>query len=443
MCDTIIATADVTSDGVAIFAKNSDREPNEAQHVVHVPAADHSANSIVRCTYIDIPQKTHTHAVMLSKPFWMWGAEMGANEHGVVIGNEAVFTRMPYIKQDALTGMDLLRLGLERATTAREALAVITSLLEEFGQGGNCGYQHKMFYHNSYILADPSDAWVLETAGRHWAAKHIRGIYTISNGLTIGKEFDIASDELVKNAVEKGWCKNQDDFDFARCYSDFLYTHFSDSRSRCGRTTGFLKDHSGNITIQTAMATLRLHRDGNRSPGQGITGADVCMHAGFGPVRGSQTVGSQVSYLDPDHLTHFFTATSAPCTSLFKPVWMDTGWRDLEPAPTGVYDPDTVFWRHEILHRLTIKDYHTCIQVYQQELHALEEQFIDTALAVRANPAAERLAFTEECFAQSQAVEERWIQNLVRSEIMENNGYLYRSAWRTFNRQANIPSMTA
>ena len=60
----------------------------------------------------------HTNAVLLGKPYWIWGAEMGANAHGVVIGNEAVFTRVPHEKQPGLIGMDLLRLGLERADTA-------------------------------------------------------------------------------------------------------------------------------------------------------------------------------------------------------------------------------------------------------------------------------------------------------------------------------------
>ena len=443
MCDTIVATADVTADGVAIFAKNSDREPNEAQHLSFVPAADHATGSKVRCTYIEIPQEFHTFAVLLSQPFWMWGAEMGANEHGVVIGNEAVFTRVKYNKAGGLLGMDLLRLGLERGRTAREALAVITSLLDEYTQGGNCGYKHQLFYHNSYILADPSDAWVLETAGPHWAAKRIQGVYTISNGLTLGNEFDLASDDLVDYAVEKGWCKGESDFNFARCYSDFLYTRFSDSRNRCNRTTGFLEDHSGQVTVGTAMETLRLHRNKNGRPDRGITGADVCMHAGFGPVRASQSVGSQVSYLHPDHLTHFFTATSAPCTSVFKPVWLDAGLPHLGRLPTGVFDRDTVFWRHEILHRLTLIDYETRIQLYRTERGELEDEFIKKALENKTKSTGERLGFTEDCFKRSQAAEDRWIEVLNSLPIEDKNGFLYRSAWRTFNNQAEIPVKTA
>lgn len=54
---------------------------------------------------------SETHAVILSRPSWLWGAEMGANEHGVCIGNEAVWTKEPVGKGEALLGMDLLRWG--------------------------------------------------------------------------------------------------------------------------------------------------------------------------------------------------------------------------------------------------------------------------------------------------------------------------------------------
>ena len=49
--------------------------------------------------------------MILSKPAWMWGAEMGANDAGVCIGNEAVFTKLNSEKdvEEKLLGMDLLR----------------------------------------------------------------------------------------------------------------------------------------------------------------------------------------------------------------------------------------------------------------------------------------------------------------------------------------------
>src|SRR3954467_15059546 len=150
MCDTIVALPGATATGGLLFGKNSDRERNEAQAVEFFPRAQHAAGEQGDCTYIGIPQVRQTFAALLCRPFWLWGAEMGANEHGVVIGNEAVHARIAPQQERALIGMDLLRLGLERAATAAEAVHVITTLLEQHGQGGSCGHLTQRFYHNSF-----------------------------------------------------------------------------------------------------------------------------------------------------------------------------------------------------------------------------------------------------------------------------------------------------
>ncbi|MCK4472251.1 MAG: C69 family dipeptidase, partial [Anaerolineae bacterium] len=136
----------------------------------------HEAGAQVKCTYIEIPQVEETYEVLLSRPFWMWGCEMGVNECGVAIGNEAVFTKEPYGKQPGLIGMDFIRLALERADTARRALDVIVDLLGTWGQSGNCSLHHKLYYHNSFIIADPGEAWVLETVAKFWAAERVRDV---------------------------------------------------------------------------------------------------------------------------------------------------------------------------------------------------------------------------------------------------------------------------
>jgi secernin len=445
MCDTVVALGNATADGVTVFGKNTDRDPNEAHHLLRVPRTQHPPGSTAKCTYIEVPQVAETYEVLLTKPFWIWGAEMGVNEHGVTIGNEAVFTKVPYDKEPGLIGMDMLRLALERAATAREGLEVITALLEAYGQGGNCGFEHKTYYHNSFLIADPDDAWVLETAGRHWAAEQVQEIRTISNRISIGTQWDLASDDLVRYAVERGWCKGRDDFHFGRCYSDFLYTTFSDSRSRQSCTMDLLRSQQGRITVETVMQALRDHGP-EAGPGwrpwRGIRGASVCMHAAFGPIRFSQTTGSLVSHLAPGVQTHYVTGTAAPCTSIFKPVWLGAELPDTGPVPTGTYDEATLFWRHETLHRATLRDYGARVGLYQQERDVLEGRFVEGARACRDQPLAERSAYSKRCFAEADEAEAHWTERVLEAEPTTRPRLLYSLAWWRVTRKAHMPDLS-
>jgi secernin len=444
MCDTIVALGNATKDGSVLFAKNSDREPNEAHEVVVFPRQAHAEGSLLRCTYIEIPQVPETNAVLLSKPFWMWGAEMGANEHGVAIGNEAVFTKIPYEKGPALTGMDLLRLALERASSAREAMVVITGLLEQYGQGGNGGFTHPFYYHNSFLLADPGEAWVLETAAKQWAAERVKSVRSISNAITIGSEWDLASDGLVDYAVERGWCKNRQDFNFARCYSDKLITHFSDARARQCRSTDLLKPlgEQQAVTLQDMIQTLRDHGTDtkpNLALRQSLTGCDVCMHAGFGPIRVSQSTGSMVSHLASGLQTHWVTATSAPCLSIFKPVWIDSALPTSGAAPSGKYDPENLWWQHEALHRQVLLDFSERLPLFQADRDALEAVFMAEAEQCSLQPLETRSAFTASCFQRAGEATRRWTQTVQAAPIQHKPNFLFQAAWKNFNKQAEFP----
>ena len=77
MCDSMVALPDVTEEGDLIFGKNSDRPAGEIQDVIRIPAQTYKTLTSLKCTYVTIPQAEDTLAVIISRPRWMWGAEMG------------------------------------------------------------------------------------------------------------------------------------------------------------------------------------------------------------------------------------------------------------------------------------------------------------------------------------------------------------------------------
>jgi hypothetical protein len=68
------------------------------------------------------------------------------------------------------------RLGLERCTSAKEALDAMTWLFAAHGFGGmteESANSAKTAHNFSFIICDNSEAWILETVGEHWAAERV------------------------------------------------------------------------------------------------------------------------------------------------------------------------------------------------------------------------------------------------------------------------------
>ncbi len=443
MCDTFVVLPPYTSDGSVIFGKNSDREPNEAQALEFHPAVSHPAGETVKCTYLEIPQVRETHAVLLSRPFWMWGAEMGANEKGVVIGNEAVFTKMPLDRKPGLIGMDMLRLALERADTADQAVETMIQLLADHGQGGLCGYEDKrLTYHNSFICADPEGAWILETAGPFWVRRRVDGFASISNGLTTGEAFDACHPDAIETARQKGWLKSREAFDFSKCFSDWFYTTFSACRNRQGRSFGLIgkaeaEKNGQGIDVPYALSVLRDHGGDGYRPDGHLLCDRLCAHAANKLSRNAtQSTGSLVAHLKRDLHSFWATGTSAPCTGIFKPLWFGPGpLEDPGPAPGATFHPDALWWRHEMLHRSVLLDYPARIDAYSDERDALEREFFDQAGRVRQE---ERSELSRNAFARARDAVDRWTDRVRSVPIQGRTGWIYRRYWAGQNRRAGI-----
>ena len=318
MCDSLVVDGRLCAADKTVFGKASDRSANEPQPIVFVPAADHNAGERVKCTYIEIEQVAHTNAMILSKPSWIWGAEIGVNEHGLCIGNEAVFTKETRAAEPALLGMDILRLALERAASAREAVDVIAELMEKYGQGGNCGFDKEFYYDNAYLITDKNEIWHVETAGRHlWAAKKIDGAYSISNYITIDKP-DLMHKDLISTAKSKGY-DVQEPFDFAQTYIDWSTTvkHSGIMRRSC--SLRMASKNSGAFDAYNMMDALRAHYATDDAWTEGRN--SVCMHSG--PNTASQTTSAMVAVCNGRDTLMWTTGMGATCVAPFQPCWFD------------------------------------------------------------------------------------------------------------------------
>ncbi len=205
-CTNIIITSGASKDSSVYLVYTNDAE--YLYHLRNQPAGDHEPGSTITFrsgrngVRGDIPQVPHTYGLI--------GFHM--NEYQVAIG-ETTFTGREELWNHSkyLEYWHLMKLALERAKTAREALTVITSLADTYGYGSEG---------ESFSITDTKEAWILEMVGTGtggegaiWVAVKIPDgmISCHANKARIGTfplndpENCIYSDNVIHYAIEHGY----------------------------------------------------------------------------------------------------------------------------------------------------------------------------------------------------------------------------------------------
>jgi len=362
MCDTMYANAASPAAGLAAggarrsgpwFAKNSDRSPDEPQSLCLVPAAPQGSPLVIGGRAF--PADAARHACALSRPSWMEGGEMGLNDAGLAIGNEAVFPRRPPAK-DGILGMDLLRAALVACASADEAADYICSFVEGHVQGGNGAYHGKLYYDNSYLVADRRGAWIVETAGHRWARKRVEGMASISNCYSLERDWDAVDVDTAAALAGAGRGHGS----WRSFVQNPLYLAFTHGDTRKHLTREAMERGLGKRAavpetgagagaaahgapgpasspdLSVLLSALRQH--GRYIPGRRGSLASPCVHEGGFPVNNATTASMAVSWPDDtDACVLWFSGSSLPCVSLFKPILLAGGsfiplWTDYDYA---------------------------------------------------------------------------------------------------------------
>jgi secernin len=426
MCDTIVALPEATADGAMLLAKNADTEVNEAQQILRLPAQDYGPGALVRVSHLTIPQARHTYEVILDRSFWAWGGEIGCNEHGVAIGDEAAFSNQT-AEKDGVIILDLLRLGLERGKTAREAVDVIGAHVEAYGQGGNVQMMGNFKFDSGFLISDRTEAWVVNCAGKHWAARRARSTEAISNRYQITTDWELSS---LPSGGEKG--------NFRALFADATREHEAGANERESCAAGLLAGRRGRITMHDMAAVLRDVGDPDAyDVTQDERSVRICMHAGPTPARFWHATGAMITETRPDSVVVWMTGTSATDLSIFKPLMFGIPLPDVGLLPGGVDTENTLWWRHERLHRRAMAHYKTAKPEIRAEFDALERQFHAESVAVRTGSARLKSEYVAWCWQAASLATERWIEKLeARTYAFSHDGYA--SMWQRFNAEASL-----
>lgn len=234
-CTNLIVGREASADGSVIITYSAD-DYGMYGFLRHFPAARHPEGTMRRIVDGD----TNRYLGDIAEAPVTYNVIGNINEHQLAIAETTFGGRAELVDTTGIIDyVSLMTLGLQRARNAREAITVMTGLVAEYGYASSG---------ESFTIADPREAWILEMIGKGpgrkgavWAAVRIPDdcISAHANQSRI-RRFDpsdtqnvLCSGDVVDFAREMGYFSGDDaDFDFSAAYSptDFGMQRFCEAR---------------------------------------------------------------------------------------------------------------------------------------------------------------------------------------------------------------------
>ncbi|MCP4219794.1 MAG: peptidase [bacterium] len=231
-CTDIVVGKKASTDG-SVITSHTDSAPECRVHVIHGKKFKPGAKAPVYYGLQDVEKPLHQYGEILGyipqveqTYTYFHSAYSHMNEHQLAIG-ESTMSQKKELRVDNKSGKQIMTIeqaqafALQRCKTAREAIEVITTLVETYGFLPSCGPESE-----ALCIADPKEAWVLEVfsvgkkwtpesgkLGALWAAQRVPDDHVaIVPNWSIIKKIDLSKpDEFMasKNykqvAIDHGW----------------------------------------------------------------------------------------------------------------------------------------------------------------------------------------------------------------------------------------------
>ncbi len=262
-CTSLIATPGATANGSSMITYAADSHVLYGE-LYNQPSADHSEGAVRQVIEWD----THRHLGEIPEVAHTYATIGNMNEHGLTIAESTWGGRPELEGTGTIDYGSLIYITLQRAKTAREAITVMTDLVDKYGYASSG---------ESFSIADPNEVWVMELIGKGktdkgavWVARRVPDGYISGHAnhsrihkFPLNDPNTLYSKDVIEFARKQGYFSGKDsDFSFSRAYAEY---DMGALRGCDGRVWAFFNKYAPQGTMEAYLPWI-LRGEGDELP---------------------------------------------------------------------------------------------------------------------------------------------------------------------------------